>query len=327
MTLKAGMKDNTDVLVVGTGYLGRVVAQMSRRNGQRVYATTRRKSRFDSLAADQLLPVQFDWTLPSTYRNLPTSQLSASPLSASPRVLIAVSYDRNSPRSRYESQVGGLGNLLRLLPADARIVYISTTGVYHQTDGRWVDETSPTHPTGLGGRVHLQAEQLLHSMRPFAPWNILRLAGIYGPGRVPRAADVVAGRPIASPELGFLNLIHVHDAARAVLASWDRLGQTSMGQAKGSEALAAVRPGLQSRLYVVGDDAPVVRGDFYREIAAQTHSPPPEFIAPPADAPVRMRSNSNKRVWNRKLRRELLTTLVYPDYRCGLADVLQPAVE
>ena len=69
-----------------------------------------------------------------------------------------------------------------------------------------MDETSATEPTREGGAVHLQAEQLLRGRRPDSTWTILRLAGIYGPGRVPRAADVIAGRPIAAPESGFLNL-------------------------------------------------------------------------------------------------------------------------
>ena len=236
------MIDNTDVLVVGTGYLGQEVAKLATRQNAKVYATTRRPERFESLSKSGFHPIQFDWTIPGTYGNLPLSQLSARF-----RVLVSVSYDPRSPLGRFDSQVGGLRNLLRVLPPDVRLCYISTTGVYHQTDGRWVDETSPTHPDRLGGRVHLQAEQLLHALRPAAAWRILRLAGIYGPGRVPRAADVIAGRPIGSPENGFLNLIHVHDAARAVMAAWRRM----------ADPLAASPVGMQSRLYVVGDDSPI----------------------------------------------------------------------
>ncbi|WP_182866238.1 NAD-dependent epimerase/dehydratase family protein [Rhodopirellula sp. JC639] len=310
------MNDNTDVLVVGAGYLGQLVAKLSvataAGSSAKVYATTRHQNRFTELADNGFHPIRFDWTDQGTFPNLPLQHVSAAP-----RVLVAVSYDRNSPRDRYQSQVGGLRNLLRVLPADARLCYISTTGVYHQSDGRWVDETSPTHPTRLGGRVHLQAEALLHALRPVAPWAVLRLAGIYGPGRVPRVADVIAGRPIASPETGFLNLIHVHDAARAVLAAWETMATTA----------ASPVVSMQSRLYAVSDDVPVVRGDFYREIARRCGAPAPRFVAPPADAPDRMRSDSNKRVWNRKLRRELLPALDFPDYRCGLADVLRPPVE
>lgn len=313
MTIKAPMNDNSDVLVIGTGYLGQKVAQKAACQGARVYATTRHINRFVSLSGAGFHPIQYDWTDPSTFGNLPLCQLSAAA-----RVIVSVSYDVKSPLSRYESQFGGLRNLLRILPLDARICYISTTGVYHQTDGRWVDERSPTHPTRLGGRVHLQSEQLLHCMRPFSPWTVLRLAGIYGPGRVPRVADVLAGRPIPSAENGFLNLIHVCDAARAVVAAW----QWMMTESPGHRSV-----GMQSRLFVVADDVPVLRGDFYREIARQCHADPPRFTAPDRSEPVPMRSDSNKRVWNRKLRRDLLPSLSFPDYRCGLADVLHPTLE
>lgn len=318
VTEKAGMNDNTDVLVVGTGYLGSVVAEMSHPGDTKVFTTTRGSGPTKDDTKTQWMreqgfrPLQFDWTDPTTFGNLPLNQLSANA-----RVLVAVSYDRNSGMQRYDSQVGGLTNLLRILPADARICYISTTGVYHQTDGRWVDESSPTHPRRLGGRVHLQAEQRLHAMRPEGRWTILRLAGIYGSGRVPRVADVIAGRKIAAPDQGYLNLIHVRDAARAVLSAWQQLD--------GSPTDDPIRQ--NKRLYVVGDDCPVPRREFYGEIARQCRVGAPQFISPGPDAAVSMRSDSNKRVWNRKLRRDLLASLEFPNYRCGLADVLASPLE
>lgn len=217
------------------------------------------------------------------------------------RVLVAVSYDRRGGHSRYQSQVGGFARLLSVLPRQTNICYISTTGVYHQKGGVWVDETSPTRPDREGGKAHLIAEQLLQRHRPDGSWTILRLAGIYGPGRVPRAADVIAGRPIRSPAEGFLNLIHVDDAATAVDSAW----------------------GCSRRLYAVADDQPMVRGDFYREIAKQCSVPTPTFEPPAPDAPVLMRSDSNKRVWNRRMKRDLVPRLRFPTYREGLADVLR----
>jgi len=257
----------------------------------RIWATTRCSRRAERLARAGLCPLVVDWTDRRTLRSLPEVG----------QILVAVSYDRNSRHSRYQAQVGGLRNLIAAISPDAKLCYISTTGVYHQLDGRWVDETAPTHPTREGGRVHLQAEQLLHRLRPHSPSTILRLAGIYGPDRVPRAADVVAGRLIDSPAEGYLNLIHVDDAASAVLATWRQPCQ---------------------RLYLVADDQPVVRGDFYRQIARQCHAPPVQFTDPPADAPVAVRSQSNKRIWNRRFKRDLVPKLAYPTYREGLAQIL-----
>ena len=236
-------------------------------------------------------PLIADWTRAGGLADLPEVD----------RVLVSVSYDRGSGTSRFESQVGGLRRLLQKLPATTDVCYISTTGVYHQTGGRWVDENSPARPRREGGQAHLRAESLLHRYRPHGPWTILRLAGIYGPGRVPRAADVIAGRPIRSAESGNLNLIHVQDAAAAVAASWEHARQ---------------------RLYVVADDEPVLRGNFYREIARQCGAPPPTFTPPESDSTSGSRSDSDKRVWNRRMKRDLVPRLRFPTYREGLRDVL-----
>jgi nucleoside-diphosphate-sugar epimerase len=286
------LSSDSKILVFGCGYLGLQVAENVAFSGHRVWGTTRQPNKCRMLSQKGVQPVVADWTDARTLQRLPEVD----------KLLIAVSYDRHDRQSRFASQVGGLRNLLQAVSPNTHVVYISTTGVYHQSDGRWVDENSPTRPTREGGQVHLSAEELLHRMRPHSPSTILRLSGIYGPQRVPRAADVIAGRPIASPSEGFLNLIHVADAARAVAAAWSR---------------------AKYGLYVISDDQPVVRGAFYREIAKQCAAPLPVFCEPQPDASVRMRSDSNKRIWNRRMKRDLLPTLQFPTYREGLVNVLR----
>ena len=278
-------------MIFGCGYLGRRVARLAIGEGKTVWATTRQHGKQRELASEGIQPIVADWTDRRTLSGLPEVN----------HLVICVSYDRKSHHNRYESQVGGLRNLLQAISSETKICYISTTGVYHQKDGLWVDETSPTRPTRDGGRAHLMAESLLNRMRPHTPWTILRLSGIYGPNRIPRAADVIAGRPIASPQNGFLNLIHVDDAARAVCSTMRK----------------ATR-----RLYVVSDDQPVIRSHFYDEIACQTNSAKPQFVTPDGTSPVMMRSESNKRIWNRRMKRDLVTKLQFPTYRHGLADIL-----
>ncbi len=277
----------SDTLVFGCGYLGMCVAQKLNLLGGRVWGVTRSESKTDEFRNRGILPIVADWTDEQSLRQLPNVD----------QILIAVSYDRHSGIDRHESQVGGLGNLLRHIPHNTNICYISTTGVYHQSDGGWVDESSPCQPQQEGGQVHLAAEQLLESMRPTERWTVLRLSGIYGPGRIPRVADVIAGRPIASPQAGYLNLIHVDDAAAAVISAWSN---------------------AKERLYLASDDRPVVRGDFYREIAKQFAAPDPVFVEPAADASVKMRSNSNKRIRNDRLKRDLLPELMYPTFIEGV---------
>ena len=278
-------------LIFGFGYLGSRVAKLSIQEGDEVHATTRHPEKLDLLARAGTRPVLADWTDRRTLANLPEVD----------QIVICVSYDRYSSHNRFDSQVGGLRNLLHVIRPQTKICYISTTGVYHQLNGTWVDETSPTHPRRDGGRAHLMAESLLNSLRAGTNWTILRLSGIYGPNRIPRAADIIAGKPIAAPQRGFLNLIHVDDAARAVRAVFQRKTR---------------------RLYVVSDDQPIIRSQFYEEIARQTGAEKPRFVTPEAYSSVSMRSESNKRIWNRRMKRDLVPNLRFPNCRSGLTDLL-----
>ena len=279
-------------LIFGCGYVGRQVARrLADLDAGPVYGVTRSTDKAQQLAATGVQAIVADWT----------DRRSLSKLPRCDRVLVAVSYDPASRLSRYESQVGGLGNLLDVLPAETDLVYLSTTGVYHQSDGGWVDETSPARPQSAGGLAHLQAEQLLHRRRPAAAWGVLRLAGLYGPGRIPRLGDIVAGRPLGAAD-GYLNLIHRDDAAEAVLAAWQR-------------------PGDRLRMYLVADDQPLPRRRFYQQIARLTGGEEPQFSdqGPPRSP----RSASNKRVWNRRMRHHLLPRMQYPNCIQGLTAILK----
>lgn len=309
------------LLIVGCGYLGMRAGQQAKSLGWSVTATSR--NRLETLAQQKFHPVKFDWNdsrdLASIAKTLERRQID--------RILISVSYDRAGRVDRFDSQVGGLVRLLRQVRHSAAklttdlpdVCYISTTGVYHQTGGTWVDEYSTTRPSREGGLAHLQAEAKLRSELGNAPWTILRLSGIYGPARVPRAADVRSGRPIASPPDGYLNLIHVDDAATAVTAalSWrDHANVCTDGRA------ASPRKHERERLYVVSDDQPVIRRKFYEEIATQTRAPEPTFVAPAENSPVQYRSETDKRIWNHRCKRDLVPKLRFPTYVEGLRAIL-----
>lgn len=281
-------------LVVGCGYIGSAVVEAMRSvpNTGPIFATTRSPTKARRLESRGAVPIIADWTDRRTLARLPSCR----------RVLVAVSYDAKSGVGREASQVGGLSNLLDFLPAGADICYISSTGVFHQSDGSWVDEASPARPIGAGGQAHLRAEELLRRRRSGSPWTILRLAGIYGPGRIPRIADVVAMRPIEGPNLGYLNLIHRDDAVAAILATW-------------------TRPHDRQNLYLVADDRPVIRREFYLQIADLCGVPTVSFAS--TDQPsLSARSASNKRIWNRRFKRDLVHRLRFPDYVQGLTDLL-----
>jgi nucleoside-diphosphate-sugar epimerase len=131
---------------------------------------------------------------------------------------------------------------------------------------------------------------------------ILRFAGLYGPGRLPRRRNLERGEPIPGDPDRLLNLIHIDDAAEAAVAALDH-----------------GRPG---RTYLVSDDSPMTRRAYYTMVAELLRAPAPGFVTPAPGSPEALREGSSKRVSNRRMRQELGVTLRYPDIKTGVAAVL-----
>ncbi|MEQ8838492.1 MAG: sugar nucleotide-binding protein, partial [Lacipirellulaceae bacterium] len=226
-------------------------------------------------------------------------------------VLFAVGYDRTSDHSIDKVYSQGVANVLAALPASVeQFVYISTTGVYGDAGGEIVDETTPPDPQRAGGKASLAAENHLASSRLSRQAAVLRLAGIYGPGRIPYLEKLQAGEPIAAPSEGWLNLTHVDDAARVVVA----VDHWLSGRAASAARLET---------FIVSDGSPLIRGDYYREVARLIGAPEPKFAEPDADSPAAARAASNKRISNSKLMETIEVNLKYPSYREGLAAILK----
>jgi len=280
-------------LIFGCGYLGIRVAKLWQAAGESIYAVTRSADRARQLAAAGIEPILGDLTRDSQLR-LPQGVRT---------VLFAVGYDRNAGQPIHEVFVGGLARAIDSMPAVVdRFLYVSSTGVYGNVIGQEVNEDDPTQPTREGGRACLAAERLLSASRFANQAVILRLAGLYGPGRIPRAADLIAERPINAPAQGWLNLIHVDDAARIVQLA---------------ERLAS-----PPRNYVVSDGAPVIRAEYYAELARLLKAPPPQFVEPDFGSHSALRATSDKRVNPRRMFEELRPTLRYASYKEGLAAIV-----
>src|SRR5262245_14138887 len=177
-------------LIFGCGYLGSRVAQRWREAGHSVSVVTRSEERAETFRRQGCDAIVADVTKPETLRNLP----------AADTVLFAVGFDRGSGGSINDIYAGGMRNVLAALPEDiGRFIYISTTGVYGPADGGWVDEATPPDPRREGGQASLEAELALAANILGKRSVILRLAGIYGPGRVPFIRELRAGKPIAAP--------------------------------------------------------------------------------------------------------------------------------
>jgi nucleoside-diphosphate-sugar epimerase len=185
--------------------------------------------------------------------------------------------------------------------------YLSTTGVYGDRGGGWVDEIAELSPSGERGRRRVAAEagwlDLRH--RRGVPVHIFRLAGIYGPGRSPfEALRAGTAKRIDKPGQVF-SRIHVEDLARVLAASISR-----------------PRPGA---VYNVCDDDPAAPEAVVAYAAALLGVPAPPLV--PLEAAglspmARSFYDDNKRVSNRLIKSELGVTLRYPHFRAGLASIL-----
>lgn len=291
----------THRLIFGCGYLGERVAKLWLDSGDEVTVATRSVAHADDFKQRGYQAIVADVTDASTLANLPSSDT----------VLFAVGYDRSAGPSIHEVYAQGVRNVLANLPEGAgRFIYISTTGVWSSgtgggADGDWVDEQTPTNPQRDGGKASLAAEEaVLTAADRFAGGaTVLRLAGIYGPGRVPFLDKLRAGEPIPAPSTGSLNLIHVDDAAAVTVAVSDY-------------------PGACEPVLCVSDGKPPARGDYYREVARLLGAGEPRFTAPEAGSPRAARAASSKRVRSGLMRETLGVPLKYPDYRAGLAAIL-----
>ncbi len=273
-------------LVIGCGYLGERVAREWQRQGDEVAVLTRSTSRAEKFAGLGLKSIIGDVLDAESLRTLPSAET----------VLYAVGFDRTSSASKRCVYVDGLSHVLREVRATCeRFVYVSSTSVYGQDAGELVDESSATTPTEENGCICRDAEAAVRQLTADA--MILRLAGIYGPGRLLarveqlRRGDRLTGNPEA-----WLNLIHVDDAVRAVLAAETR--------------------GVAGATYLVCDDQPLRRREYYSALAESVGAPTPQFEELLADAPERQRLN--KRCVNRRLREELQVELQFPTVTCGL---------
>lgn len=237
--------------------------------------------------------------------------------------ITAMIFDRDHPVADLSRHLGQATHLLASVPPDAIgdpvidlhrteidaathlrwIGYLSTTGVYGDHGGAWVDENSPLTPSGDRGRRRLRAEQAWLSLAQ--PAHLFRLAGIYGPGssaldsvREGRARRVVKAGQVFSR-------IHVDDIAAVLMAS-----------------MAHPNPGAA---YNVCDDDPAPPADVITYACELLKvAPPPLVPYEQAELSAMARSfyDDNKRCSNRRIKDELGVTLRYPDYRVGLDAIL-----
>lgn len=282
----------TPVAVVGAGYLGAAVAAAL---PSPAIATTR-GGRWHDDAATPKAPAGIELHA----LDVSAPELDASPLRAAAALVLCYAPGRSQDRTAL--YVEGTRRLLHAVTALApgalrRIVWIGSTSALPERDA-WLDETCEAWPDDERGRVQRRAEQVVieHATRHAIPWIVLRLGGLYGPGR---GLDRIyrGGRhegPLPGDGLAPTNLVHRDDAVAAVLA-----------------ALRAP-PSCQGVVHVV-DDEHTPRRIMYARIAARLGQPPVTWqnAAPPGAAP------RGKRVGNQRLKQQLGVRLGHPLHQLG----------
>ncbi|HZB92756.1 MAG TPA: SDR family oxidoreductase, partial [Stellaceae bacterium] len=277
----------------GLGYSAGFLARDLAAEGWRIAGTSR-----DGAAGAGGFPVR------RFTRGAPLADPAAA-LSGTTHLLVSVPPDEEG-----DSVLDEHGPDIAALPGLAWVGYLSTTGVYGDRGGGWVDETSALIPTGERGRRRVAAEAgwlALHH-RAGLPVHVFRLAGIYGPGR--SALDTVRegrARRIDKPGQVF-SRIHVADLVAVLRAS-----------------MARPDPGA---VYNVADDDPAPPEAVIAEACRLLGAPLPPLV-PFADAGLTPMARSfyddNKRVSNRRIKEALGVRLLYPGYRDGLAALLRQA--
>lgn len=282
------------VLIVGCGYVGLKLGQELLRAGHGVTGIRRSPAGATEMEAAGITPVITDITRCRAFERI------SGPFDWVVNTAAAGGGGSEDYRAVY---LEGTRCLLEWLGANppAKYVYTSSTGVYAQNDGSTVTEDCPTEPATETGRVLVETERTLlraAAERDF-PGVVLRVAGIYGPGRGYALKQYLGGEAVlAGDGSRLMNMIHRDDVARAIACALER--------------------GQPGRVYNVVDDEPVSQRDFYAWMAQRLGGPMPPS-AGDLSSQNRRRGVTHKRVSNRRLREELGCELTYPTFRQGYA--------
>ena len=271
----------------GHGYSARALARLLIPQGWTIHGTTQSPEKVEMLRSEGVIP------------HLTPGDLS-TPFSTATHLLISAGPDANGdPMLRSMRDA-----IIARAPHLEWVGYLSTTGVYGDQNGGWVDESTPLTPSTRRGEWRVAAEQDWQSI-PGLPLHIFRLAGIYGPGRGP-FAKLRAGsaRRIIKPGQVF-SRIHVDDITQVLAAS-----------------IANPNPGAA---YNLCDDDPAPPQDIIAHAAELLGLPiPPDEDFETADMTPMARSfySESKKVRNDRIKKDLGVVLKYPSYRANLAAIL-----
>ena len=283
-------KPHKPVLIVGCGYIGRRVANLLRARGCAVTGLVRSPESARELAGTGKPALVCDLD----------SDVPALDAGASDIFYFAPPPGEGGTDTRMTRFLAALRHVPR------RIVYISTSAVYGDCNGAWIDEYQPVNPTTARGRRRLDAERQVTawSQAHGVQWIILRVPGIYGPGKLP-LARLRKGLPVLrEQEAPYTNRIHGDDLAAICVAAMDSAQANTV--------------------YNVSDGHPGNMTDYFFRVADAAGLPRPPVVSRDEAGAVLSAGmlsflNDSRRLRNDKLLKELEITLEYPDLDSGLA--------
>ncbi|ACG73079.1 NAD-dependent epimerase/dehydratase [Anaeromyxobacter sp. K] len=271
------------VLVAGCGWLGSAIARRLLFEGQRVTGIRRDPARAAALASTGIAPLALDLAAPGAEARLPAVDAVVACQSAT-------SDTTEAYRAAYLDANRAL--LAHARRCGARLVYTGSTGVLGQSDGLDVDESSPPMPLGPTAEVLAEAERAIQAAGAAGLGAcVVRLSGLYGPGRAGIVERVRSGRlALGAGEQAWMNFCHLDDAVSFVLA--------------------AIARGAPGAVYHGSDAAPARRREVVRWIADRIGVEPARAtVAPPGP---------DRRVLSERTRAALGVTLACPSFREGL---------
>ncbi|WP_436902518.1 SDR family oxidoreductase [Halovenus halobia] len=287
------------VLILGCGYVGLELGRQLTEAGKRVVGVRRSHSGIEAIEDAGFRGIQADITDADALSTLPDADTVVFAASSGGR-------DAETAREIYvEGQQVALAEFADREDAPDRYLYTSSTGVYGDHDGDWVDEETPLEPTTDKTEVLVEAEDVALDPPGEIDGTVARLAGIYGPDRY-RLERYIEG-PVTE---GFLNMIHRDDIAGAIAHLLE--ADVARGEA-----------------VLVVDNEPVQKWEFADWLAEEcsVESPPKRTTAERLEedglsAAARRRIQTSKRCRNTKLR-ELGYEFTYPTFREGYRDRIE----
>jgi len=283
------------LLILGCGYVGTKLAKACLKLGFHVSATTRNKEHAQTLQKNGINPIII----------ASPADISSDLLAQTTHIIDSIPLTRTE-NAMFASQTQWLPLLTPKLQHLEWAGYLSTTGVYGNADGAWVDESYKCQPSSPRGIERLKAEQAW--LDSGLPAEIFRLAGIYGAERNIISRLMMGDyKAVQWAPPHYSSRIHVKDIVASLIA--------------------AMQQPRSGRILNIADDFPFPHADYVQQVAAMAGAPKPMILTPEEgkaqlSATALSFFSDNKRINNQRLHDELLPKLHYPSFKEGMIAIL-----